>query len=81
MKQLIKDEWLSFKSKILIGVFSVSTMSTGAQNTPVNLVPNGSFEGRNDCPIYGSSLHECLEWDDIYGSVDHFHTCGSLGGG
>jgi hypothetical protein len=46
----------------------------------VNLVPNGDFEIRENCPIYGSSLHECPDWDDIYGSVDHFHLCGTSGG-
>lgn len=76
MKQLIKDEWLSFRTRILTGVFCVCAMSTGAQNTPVNLVPNGGFEIYDGCPTSLSQVWKCEGWNSQFGSADFYHGCG-----
>lgn len=77
MKQLTKDEWLSLKNRILIGMFCVFATVTRAQNTPVNLVSNGGFEQRSGCPNGPADLQLCDYWDNWIGSPDYFHTCGT----
>lgn len=47
----------------------------------VNLVPNGGFEERSGCPNGGGDLQFCNYWNDIIGSVDYYHICGSGDGG
>lgn len=46
-----------------------------AQNAPVNLVPNGSFELHDDCPNSPGALDDCDYWWPLHGTPDYFHSC------
>lgn len=43
----------------------------------VNLVPNGSFEERDGCPMDLADIDECDGWWPLHGSPDFFHRCGA----
>lgn len=43
----------------------------------VNLVPNGGFEEHSGCPNGPADLQLCAYWDDLHGSPDYFHKCGT----
>lgn len=65
----------------MLGVFCATSISVGAQNTPVNLVPNGGFEERTGCPNGPADLSLCQDWNFQSGTVDYFHQCGTEEGG
>jgi len=41
----------------------------------VNLVPNPSFEERNECPFWYWEIEKCNHWFNVSGSNDYFHLC------
>ncbi|MBI1288179.1 MAG: T9SS type A sorting domain-containing protein [Flavobacteriales bacterium] len=60
----------------LLLVFGVVMAGSAiAQNTPVNLVPNGGFEEHSDCPTNPGGLGDCDHWWPLHGSPDYFHGC------
>ena len=67
---------LSCRNNLLV-VFCAMSVSVVAQNTPINLVPNGGFENHTSCPTTGSGVSTCEDWYSQIPSVDHFHMCGS----
>lgn len=42
-----------------------------------NLIPNGSFEQYNNCPIGLNNLSDCADWQNFGNSPDYYNTCGS----
>jgi len=44
-----------------------------------NLVPNPSFEDSLGCPNGSSQLYKTTYWQEGYGSVDYFRSCGTNG--
>ncbi|MBI1289272.1 MAG: T9SS type A sorting domain-containing protein [Flavobacteriales bacterium] len=66
----------------LLLVFGLAmTGGAMAQNTPVNLVPNGDFEEHDYCPTSASSFSSCHNWLSYVGSTNYFHKCGTGEGG
>lgn len=47
----------------------------------VNLVPNGNFEEHDGCPNGPADFQLCEDWDNLYGSPDYYHLCGTGSGG
>ena len=76
-KQLIKAVWSSFRNNLSIGVFCAGAFVASAQNTPVNLAPNGDFEEHTSCPNSLAGIGLCDDWQPLVGSPDYYHICGS----
>lgn len=75
-----KAMWSLCRNSVLL-VFCAVAFKATAQNTPVNLVPNGGFEIYDECPNSAGDLNQCESWGAQIGSPDFFHLCGSgLGG-
>ncbi|MFT4525487.1 MAG: hypothetical protein ACI85F_001642 [Bacteroidia bacterium] len=68
----------------IIFAFILSGLGLQGQNTPVNLVPNGSFEAFSLCPIDnsgGGNLSSAIGWyDPIISTADFLHECAYPGG-
>jgi hypothetical protein len=63
------------KSQVLsIALFMLTAMASGQ-----NLVPNGSFEEYQDCPMTLDALYECDHWFSALWTPDYFNACNTGG--
>ncbi len=61
---------------LILSVFIALSIGSQGQNTPANLVPNGSFEQNTGCPFNGGGISFIPPWLPVHGSPDYFHACG-----
>ncbi|MBK8613929.1 MAG: T9SS type A sorting domain-containing protein [Flavobacteriales bacterium] len=62
-----------------IAVAMILSLACSVQARGQNLVPNGSFELIDTCPIFWNQLAHAEGWNSFRGSPDLFNACDTLG--